>query len=230
MPWIASSLQLQNNVFKIVHMTYWPMAATPKLYRLQRRNTSFPYWDAFLLDSELNLQLPEFHKGDRLTHLWCVQIMVCSNHMNLQDEVNQVVIHELIHAYDECRAKNLDWCNCAHHACSEVMLLLFFRVRNRFVWSFSKRCCYITWFPLSPIPIHCFPIPWVVFYFRLLSLYMFQIRAGHLSGDCHYKRELLRGYIKLRGHEQVIFFYITSEFISLDVWATVISRNMFSTL
>ncbi|KAK6928416.1 Peptidase M76, ATP23 [Dillenia turbinata] len=30
----------------------------------------------------------------------------------------------------------------------------------------------------------------------------FLIRAGHLSGDCHYKRELLRGYIKMRGHEQ----------------------------
>lgn len=30
-----------------------------------------------------------------------------------------------------------------------------------------------------------------------------QIRAAHLSGDCHYKRELLRGYMKIRGHEQV---------------------------
>ncbi|KAL6558932.1 hypothetical protein OROMI_019282 [Orobanche minor] len=28
------------------------------------------------------------------------------------------------------------------------------------------------------------------------------IRAGHLSGDCHYKRELLRGFMKIRGHEQ----------------------------
>ncbi|KAI8541387.1 hypothetical protein RHMOL_Rhmol08G0056200 [Rhododendron molle] len=74
-------------------------------------------------------------------------IMVCSNHMNIQDEVNQVVIHELIHAYDDCRASNLDWANCAHHACSEI-------------------------------------------------------RAGHLSGDCHYKRELLRGFMKIRGHEQ----------------------------
>ncbi|KAK4754865.1 hypothetical protein SAY87_008622 [Trapa incisa] len=74
-------------------------------------------------------------------------IIVCSNHMNIQDEVNQVVIHELIHAYDECRAANLDWSNCAHHACAEI-------------------------------------------------------RAGHLSGDCHYKRELLRGYMKIRGHEQ----------------------------
>ncbi|KAJ4826265.1 hypothetical protein Tsubulata_018661 [Turnera subulata] len=74
-------------------------------------------------------------------------ILVCSNAMNIQDEVNQVVTHELIHAYDECRAKNLDWTNCAHHACSEI-------------------------------------------------------RAGHLSGDCHYKREFLRGYLKIRGHEQ----------------------------
>lgn len=74
-------------------------------------------------------------------------IRVCSNHINIQDDVNQVVIHELIHAYDECRAANLDWANCAHHACSEI-------------------------------------------------------RAGHLSGDCHYKRELLRGFMKLRGHEQ----------------------------
>ncbi|CDP16628.1 unnamed protein product [Coffea canephora] len=74
-------------------------------------------------------------------------IMVCSNHMNIQDEVNQVVIHELIHAYDDCRAANLDWTNCAHHACSEI-------------------------------------------------------RAGHLSGDCHYKREFLRGFMKVRGHEQ----------------------------
>ncbi|KAL4581560.1 hypothetical protein LXL04_006083 [Taraxacum kok-saghyz] len=74
-------------------------------------------------------------------------IVVCSNYMNIQDEVNQVVIHELIHAFDDCRAANLDWTNCAHHACSEI-------------------------------------------------------RAGHLSGDCHYKRELLRGFVKIRGHEQ----------------------------
>ncbi|KAL2929182.1 Mitochondrial inner membrane protease ATP23 [Bienertia sinuspersici] len=74
-------------------------------------------------------------------------IMVCSNQMSIQDEVDQVLIHELIHAYDDCTAKNLDWANCAHHACSEI-------------------------------------------------------RAGHLSGDCHYKRELLRGYLKIRGHEQ----------------------------
>ncbi|XP_068652031.1 mitochondrial inner membrane protease ATP23-like [Aristolochia californica] len=32
--------------------------------------------------------------------------------------------HELIHAYDDCRAKNLDWSICVHHACSEVTLSL----------------------------------------------------------------------------------------------------------
>ncbi|KAL8553237.1 hypothetical protein ACS0TY_001770 [Phlomoides rotata] len=74
-------------------------------------------------------------------------ISVCSNHLQLQDQVTQVVIHELIHAYDDCRAANLDWSDCAHHACTEI-------------------------------------------------------RAAHLSGDCHYKRELLRGYVRIRGHEQ----------------------------
>ncbi|CAL0332989.1 unnamed protein product [Lupinus luteus] len=74
-------------------------------------------------------------------------IVVCSNNIEMQDEVDQVLIHELIHAFDDCRAANLEWTNCAHHACSEI-------------------------------------------------------RAGHLSGDCHYKRELLRGFLKIRGHEQ----------------------------
>ncbi|XP_076931619.1 mitochondrial inner membrane protease ATP23-like [Bidens hawaiensis] len=74
-------------------------------------------------------------------------IVVCSNHLTIQDEVTQVVIYELIKAYDDCRAANLDWADCAHHACSEI-------------------------------------------------------RANHLSGDCHYKRELLRGYFNIRGHEQ----------------------------
>ena len=27
--------------------------------------------------------------------------------------------HELVHAYDHCRAY-VDWSNCVHHACSEV--------------------------------------------------------------------------------------------------------------
>ncbi|RDX64728.1 hypothetical protein CR513_56680, partial [Mucuna pruriens] len=77
-----------------------------------------------------------------------VGIVVCSNQMESQDDVDQVLKHELIHAFDDCRAANLDWTKCAHHACSEV-------------------------------------------------------RAGHLSGDCHFKRELLKlASLKIRGHEQ----------------------------
>ncbi|CAL0299145.1 unnamed protein product [Lupinus luteus] len=71
-------------------------------------------------------------------------VTVCTNYIRIQDEVNQVVTHELIHAYDDCRASNLEWTSCAHHACSEI-------------------------------------------------------RAAHLSGDCHYKRELLRGFTKFGG-------------------------------
>ncbi|XVE67799.1 hypothetical protein DITRI_Ditri09bG0017400 [Diplodiscus trichospermus] len=69
-------------------------------------------------------------------------IIVCSNYMRFQDEVTQTVIHELIHAYDDCRAANLDFRNCAHHVCSEI-------------------------------------------------------RANNLSGDCHFKRELLRSLGKI---------------------------------
>ncbi|GFP85443.1 mitochondrial inner membrane protease atp23 [Phtheirospermum japonicum] len=32
-------------------------------------------------------------------------IVACSNRLQIQDEVTQVVIHELIHAYDECRVQ-----------------------------------------------------------------------------------------------------------------------------
>ncbi|XP_042054374.1 mitochondrial inner membrane protease ATP23-like isoform X2 [Salvia splendens] len=74
-------------------------------------------------------------------------IQVCSNNLRCEDEVVQVVIHELVRAYDECRAANLDWTNCTHHACNEI-------------------------------------------------------RANHLSGYCHLKRELLRGNLNIKGHEQ----------------------------
>ncbi|KAI4351407.1 hypothetical protein L6164_005776 [Bauhinia variegata] len=41
------------------------------------------------------------------------------NVLRFQDEVTQVIIHEHIHAFDECHTKVI-WSNCAHHACSEV--------------------------------------------------------------------------------------------------------------
>ena len=57
------------------------------------------------------------------------QVKLCSNYVRIQDDVNQVIIRELIHAFDDCRAANLDWSDCAHHACTEVRTLLCVPIR-----------------------------------------------------------------------------------------------------
>ena len=46
-------------------------------------------------------------------------VVLCENQSLTQSDVNDVITHELIHAYDHCRAK-VDWGNCVHHACSEI--------------------------------------------------------------------------------------------------------------
>ncbi|KAK0601305.1 hypothetical protein LWI29_023003 [Acer saccharum] len=61
-------------------------------------------------------------------------IMVCSNHMNIQ-----VVIHELIHAYGDCRAANLNWANCGHHACSEIRAAILVVIATT-----NGNCCGVT--------------------------------------------------------------------------------------
>jgi hypothetical protein len=43
-----------------------------------------------------------------------------SNPTPPQEEISHALTHELVHAYDHCRARNLDWTNCQHHACSEI--------------------------------------------------------------------------------------------------------------
>lgn len=47
-------------------------------------------------------------------------VVICHNHLASQAEVDNALTHELIHAYDHCRAKNLDWYDLQHHACSEI--------------------------------------------------------------------------------------------------------------
>ena len=47
------------------------------------------------------------------------QIVMCENGMLEKETFEHTVIHELVHAYDQCRAK-IDWSNCLHHACTEV--------------------------------------------------------------------------------------------------------------
>ncbi|XP_009466995.1 PREDICTED: mitochondrial inner membrane protease ATP23 homolog isoform X2 [Nipponia nippon] len=48
------------------------------------------------------------------------QIVLCQNNIRHQSHMNRVVTHELIHAFDHCRA-HVDWFkNVKHLACSET--------------------------------------------------------------------------------------------------------------
>uniref|UniRef100_A0A668AJP4 Mitochondrial inner membrane protease ATP23 n=1 Tax=Myripristis murdjan TaxID=586833 RepID=A0A668AJP4_9TELE len=48
------------------------------------------------------------------------QIVLCQNNIHQQSHMNRVVTHELIHAFDHCRA-HVDWFNNFRHlACSEI--------------------------------------------------------------------------------------------------------------
>lgn len=50
-------------------------------------------------------------------------IVICSDNIknyNLSnDHVERTIVHEMVHAYDHCRAK-MDWTNCHHMACTEI--------------------------------------------------------------------------------------------------------------
>lgn len=70
----------------------------------------------------------------RLVHIdvicICLQIVLCQNNIHQQSHMNRVVTHELIHAFDHCRA-HVDWFNNFRHlACSEVSSCVFEEVLN----------------------------------------------------------------------------------------------------
>lgn len=46
-------------------------------------------------------------------------IILCSNHVSTQSHASTTLVHETVHAFDQCRAQ-VDWSNCVHHACSEI--------------------------------------------------------------------------------------------------------------
>jgi mitochondrial inner membrane protease ATP23 len=46
-------------------------------------------------------------------------VVLCANHVATQDHASTTLVHEAVHAFDQCRAK-IDWSNCVHHACSEI--------------------------------------------------------------------------------------------------------------
>ena len=48
-----------------------------------------------------------------------LQLVLCENNVYSQGHMNDTLTHELVHAYDHCRAK-VDWDKLEHLACSEV--------------------------------------------------------------------------------------------------------------
>lgn len=58
------------------------------------------------------------------------QVVLCQNRIPDQEWMDRTLAHELIHAFDHCRAK-VDWNNCEHHACSEVRSRPAYRRRGR---------------------------------------------------------------------------------------------------
>ncbi|RHY33018.1 hypothetical protein DYB32_001945 [Aphanomyces invadans] len=47
-------------------------------------------------------------------------VVLCQNHIKDQEWMDRTLAHELIHAYDHCRAQ-VDWkTDCDAHACSEI--------------------------------------------------------------------------------------------------------------
>lgn len=45
---------------------------------------------------------------------------MCHNNLYGRSDTEDMLMHELVHAYDHCKARELDWFNCKHHACTEV--------------------------------------------------------------------------------------------------------------
>eukprot|EP00602_Paraphysomonas_sp_CaronLab_P002203 CAMPEP_0185029548 /NCGR_PEP_ID=MMETSP1103-20130426/15916_1 /TAXON_ID=36769 /ORGANISM="Paraphysomonas bandaiensis, Strain Caron Lab Isolate" /LENGTH=174 /DNA_ID=CAMNT_0027564341 /DNA_START=136 /DNA_END=657 /DNA_ORIENTATION=- len=47
------------------------------------------------------------------------KIVMYENNIIEKESFEKTLAHELVHAYDQCRAK-LEWKNCMHHACTEI--------------------------------------------------------------------------------------------------------------
>ena len=50
-------------------------------------------------------------------------VVLCAGNFFNSKHVENTMVHEMMHMYDQCRFK-VDWGNLRHHACSEVRFLL----------------------------------------------------------------------------------------------------------
>ncbi|ERE90551.1 putative inner membrane protease ATP23 like protein [Cricetulus griseus] len=117
------------------------------------------------------------------------QIVLCQNNIRNQAHMSRVVTHELIHAFDHCRAHVHWFTDIRHLACSEVSLI----VEHMFS---PERFIQMQLFKHIPL---CRLV-------RALSCHLpsvfVQIRAASLSGDCSLVNEIFRLHFGLKQHHQ----------------------------
>ena len=125
------------------------------------------------------------------------QVVVCYNQIRFQEEVNMVLAHELIHAYDHCRAKNVDWHNCEHHACSEVCWGEYWHAWKGWI-TISALSCSGKLSQPGLLGDRCT----LLLLWATDRRHCMQVRAANLSGDCQFGHEWNRGNFGLKGQHQ----------------------------
>lgn len=73
-------------------------------------------------------------------------ILVCSQGFSTRKHMENTIVHELLHMYDHCKFK-VDWGNLRHHACSEVLLRVYFRTEMilHFYFYMIDSSCQFEW-------------------------------------------------------------------------------------
>lgn len=116
---------------------------------------------------------------------------MCHNTVQDAREFENMLVHELVHAFDHCRAADMSWQNCRHHACSEARpcrrAACDLRVRARHVCDQRRSL-------LAPRSSG-------VGLTQKAALR--QVRAANLSGDCAWGMEFDRGNFNFTGQQRV---------------------------
>lgn len=116
----------------------------------------------------------------------CFQIVLCQNNIHQQSHMNRVVTHELIHAFDHCRA-HVDWFNNLRHlACSEVSCCIYEQWK---LWllcdSFSSVCLRLWHCVLAgmneSVKNMCSTTVWHQVYQNLKTFLCHDFRSGQLT-------------------------------------------------
>lgn len=70
--------------------------------------------DGAMMDAAMGMEKQEIQEAIRGP-----VVVVCQDRLFSETEFKNVMMHELIHAFDDCRA-HMDVTNCDHHACTEI--------------------------------------------------------------------------------------------------------------